>query len=330
MVNNGGWNFGNNGGFNFGNGGGWNFGGGNSVDRGSEPIMYTFADWEMNIPILKILVYNNLEQFKSIVREVLVAAFNPAILEPHIEELKKFLLPYIEEDSTVGADGTLPGRINKAGKLRNFTVSDFEDNIETGLKYWIKTKFEVACDNYGFDKDEILKETLSYVAKPFDYGNNKQNKDDDNDNDNDHGEMEQSQQGNQEAIVKQEEKVQEQPQSQPQPQPQEDVASGEKENTSSTNSVSECWSEVLGYSCCKDTCYARYTDQDGKWGVENNQWCGIINEICDKRVNEAQCFGEVSGEYPCCESCDVRRTDKNGDWGVENNAWCSIKYSCKN
>jgi len=35
-----------------------------------------------------------------------------------------------------------------------------------------------------------------------------------------------------------------------------------------------CWSEKLGYPCCK-SCNVYDTDADGKWGIENNQWCGI-------------------------------------------------------
>jgi len=37
---------------------------------------------------------------------------------------------------------------------------------------------------------------------------------------------------------------------------------------------STCWSIRLGYPCCKG-CTVLETDLDGKWGIENNQWCGI-------------------------------------------------------
>jgi len=30
----------------------------------------------------------------------------------------------------------------------------------------------------------------------------------------------------------------------------------------------------LGYKCCK-SCTIYLNDSTGKWGVENNQWCGI-------------------------------------------------------
>jgi len=35
-----------------------------------------------------------------------------------------------------------------------------------------------------------------------------------------------------------------------------------------------CWSEDLGFSCCKD-CKVQYSDDNGQWGYENNNWCGI-------------------------------------------------------
>jgi len=36
-----------------------------------------------------------------------------------------------------------------------------------------------------------------------------------------------------------------------------------------------CWSESLGYSCCSGCPYSYYSDSDGEWGIENNEWCGI-------------------------------------------------------
>lgn len=36
-----------------------------------------------------------------------------------------------------------------------------------------------------------------------------------------------------------------------------------------------CWSEKLGFPCCKSTRVVVYSDNDGNWGMENNDWCGI-------------------------------------------------------
>nr|AAL01212.1 cellobiohydrolase II-like cellulase CelI [Orpinomyces sp. PC-2] len=80
-----------------------------------------------------------------------------------------------------------------------------------------------------------------------------------------------------------------------------------------------CWSESLGYPCCSSpNANVEYTDADGKWGVENGNWCGIP-------VPEA-CWSEKLG-YPCCSSSSakVEYTDADGKWGVENGNWCGIQ-----
>jgi len=39
----------------------------------------------------------------------------------------------------------------------------------------------------------------------------------------------------------------------------------------------ECWSEPLGYPCCKKANpKVWYVDDDGEWGVEKKDWCGIV------------------------------------------------------
>jgi len=81
-------------------------------------------------------------------------------------------------------------------------------------------------------------------------------------------------------------------------------------------SEATCWSTKLGYSCCK-TCSVFFTDNDGKWGIENNNWCGIPS-TCTSTCTGAQ-------GYPCCSStCEVYSSDSDGKWGIENNDWCLI------
>ncbi|OUM69137.1 family 26 glycoside hydrolase [Piromyces sp. E2] len=96
-------------------------------------------------------------------------------------------------------------------------------------------------------------------------------------------------------------------------------------NNSNNNANStECFSVALGYPCCKENNVV-YTDNDGDWGVEDNQWCGIGNTS-----SAASCWSEALG-YPCCVSTsDVYYTDNDGNWGVENGnwllkAWCGYK-----
>ncbi|KAG4081673.1 coth-domain-containing protein [Neocallimastix lanati (nom. inval.)] len=51
------------------------------------------------------------------------------------------------------------------------------------------------------------------------------------------------------------------------------------EDSSLQKDSGECWSEELGYPCCKG-CRVYETDSDGSWGYEFNQWCGIISAKC--------------------------------------------------
>nr|AEX92710.1 putative cellulase [Neocallimastix patriciarum] len=78
-----------------------------------------------------------------------------------------------------------------------------------------------------------------------------------------------------------------------------------------------CWSESQGYPCCSSpNAEVWYTDESGKWGVENNDWCGIPKATA--------CWAADLG-YPCCSSTTrVEYTDNSGKWGVENGDWCGI------
>jgi len=73
------------------------------------------------------------------------------------------------------------------------------------------------------------------------------------------------------------------------------------------------------YPCCNG-CDVVYTDNDGDWGVENNNWC-VIPQSCNAQ--------EAVGGYPYCNGCNVYYSDESGDWGVENNDWCLIPSRCR-
>jgi len=79
-----------------------------------------------------------------------------------------------------------------------------------------------------------------------------------------------------------------------------------------------CWSERLGYSCCSSPNAQVFdVDSDGKWSVENGEWCGI--------PEPEACWAEKIG-YKCCSSSNtaVEYVDDDGKWGVENGEWCGI------
>eukprot|EP00833_Pecoramyces_ruminatium_P001846 jgi/Orpsp1_1/1175878/evm.model.c7180000055561.1 len=85
--------------------------------------------------------------------------------------------------------------------------------------------------------------------------------------------------------------------------------------------ASECHPD---YKCCEG-CHAILTDEEGKWGAENKEWC-FINESQCKDFDEKQ---YVIDKYPICSHCKVHLNDEYGDWGVENNEWCYIsKTKC--
>ena len=78
-----------------------------------------------------------------------------------------------------------------------------------------------------------------------------------------------------------------------------------------------CWSTNLGYPCCVGQTEVVYTDNDGKWGVQNNNWCGIIDNTC---------WAKNLG-YDCCSTDKCRTvlyTDSDGKWDVDNDNWCGI------
>jgi serine protease inhibitor len=94
-----------------------------------------------------------------------------------------------------------------------------------------------------------------------------------------------------------------------------------------------CFSERLGYPCCKDN-KVLYTNDIGNWGIENGNWCGIKDTDecqgrdgyppCQETKIADTCFSERLG-YPCCKGNEVLYTDNDGKWGVENDEWCGIK-----
>eukprot|EP00833_Pecoramyces_ruminatium_P004329 jgi/Orpsp1_1/1178361/evm.model.c7180000065000.2 len=97
-----------------------------------------------------------------------------------------------------------------------------------------------------------------------------------------------------------------------------------------TEEQNDCKANLIGYSCCSDSnTTVVYHDDDGDWGIENNEWCGITSISSSTSVTEDdKCFSEFLG-YSCCSSCtDVVFTDEDGKWGIEDGNWCGIRNSC--
>jgi len=90
----------------------------------------------------------------------------------------------------------------------------------------------------------------------------------------------------------------------------------------------QCSANILkqGYKCCSNNCVVVYTDNDGTWGYENNQWCG-----CNMAKSSNNCPASITSQgYKCCSdnNCSVIEVDASGKWGVENNEWCGISNKC--
>jgi len=83
----------------------------------------------------------------------------------------------------------------------------------------------------------------------------------------------------------------------------------------------KCWATSLGYSCCKSCLSVVEEDNDGKWAIEGDDWCGIPKS-CD---SQPTCGAQG---YPCCKSnCTVYAEDSDGKWSIENDDWCLIDSS---
>ncbi|KAG4102989.1 hypothetical protein H8356DRAFT_1648349 [Neocallimastix lanati (nom. inval.)] len=93
---------------------------------------------------------------------------------------------------------------------------------------------------------------------------------------------------------------------------------------STVSAKSNCSSKIKnqGYECCSSECEVVYTDEDGNWGVENDQWCGC--EDTKSEIVTTECATSILEKgYSCCpKDCKVLYTDEEGTWGINNYKWC--------
>jgi len=126
---------------------------------------YTFGEYaSKRFHIIDILIFKDPTRFLNILKNFVTNEFNPSVLFPRIDELKKFIKPYIIKDKTKDKDGNYPGLINKYGS--DYTLEQWDANSEFttisdekinssayGLKYWILIRYRTVCKNYLFDCD---------------------------------------------------------------------------------------------------------------------------------------------------------------------------------
>eukprot|EP00833_Pecoramyces_ruminatium_P003755 jgi/Orpsp1_1/1177787/evm.model.c7180000062839.1 len=143
-----------------------------SIDLAS----FTFEKYNFFSNVLvNTLVLKDNTRFKKVLKEILINCYNPSILNKHIDEIKVFINPYVKEDFTP-INGTLPGRVNSVGKNETATYELFQESTEkhisdynAGLKPFIETIFNVACEEFEFDPKEIQNASVS--ASPISFFN---------------------------------------------------------------------------------------------------------------------------------------------------------------
>jgi len=86
---------------------------------------------------------------------------------------------------------------------------------------------------------------------------------------------------------------------------------------------SECWSESLGYNCCSIGTQPVFSDYEGVWGMEDDQWCGIII---------SPSIDDNCSNYNCCtnSSTNVSFIENENYLGVESGSWCKINFPNNN
>ncbi|OUM66930.1 carbohydrate-binding module family 18 protein [Piromyces sp. E2] len=143
----------------------------------SYPVM-RFQDYTKKIHILEVLILKEPTRFDNIVKNIITKVFNPAVLFPHIDELKELIRPYVKKEYIKDKYGNYPGRINHSDwDLYSYEIweanSDFtnHDNSQWeyfyGIKSWILERYRFLCSYYRMTCD------ATYLDKNFKYSINK-------------------------------------------------------------------------------------------------------------------------------------------------------------
>lgn len=300
-----------------------------------------FTNFIKNMHIIDILILKDPSRFEKILNDIINKAFNPSVLYPHIDEVKEFIKPFVEDDKNPEANGKYPGRINDAYP-NLYTMEQWDANCEFtslgndvevfiyyGLKYWILLQYQYVCNYYSLECDATYLDKnykfsinndlqFSYVCgfdqmecEPFyflqnsDYTDNAGNTTDKDDLT---------------TEIKPTDEVEPTPEIDPM---------DEVEPTTEPSHVIKCWAELINYPCCPEK-VTRVYDHDayGDWGYDfsKKEWCGLTPYESGKE--EEACWSEELG-YPCCKGCNVYETDSDGSWGYELDQWCGISSYCQ-
>jgi len=140
------------------------------MGRDVEPTMG--LDIFSESPVLEKLISNDNSHFKEAIKEIVSNVFNPAILFPHIDEIKTFIRPYVKLDKTLDEKGQYPGKLNKFGD-GFYSLEQWEDSIEFkeakegiySLKKFILLRYRIICHNYDLECSPIyLNDNYEYLS----------------------------------------------------------------------------------------------------------------------------------------------------------------------
>ncbi|ORX78271.1 hypothetical protein BCR32DRAFT_206956, partial [Anaeromyces robustus] len=136
----------------------------NDDDYNENSLKKSLSGWLMGSNynhLIEILIYKDPTRLKNILKNIINEVFNPAILYPHIDEIKNLIKPYIEKEKELNTNGYYPG-VMKNDELI-YTFHEWDINIEFttlfdtygtyGLKYWIIAKYRNVCNLLHLDCD---------------------------------------------------------------------------------------------------------------------------------------------------------------------------------
>ena len=171
-------------------------------DKKYEFAAYSFTEWYNGQDhLIKILILNHPTRFVDTLKKIITKVFNPTILFPHIDEIKKFITPYVKKEKYPDENGKYPGNLDKS--LEIYSLEQWDANSEFtaiadpigryksyGIKYWILVKYRYLCQILSLECDsKYMDENFEYpININVDYDtifSNNDNDNEDNDFDND-------------------------------------------------------------------------------------------------------------------------------------------------
>jgi len=238
-------------------------------------------------PLSVIMQDKNL--FLKNLQYILDKAFNPALLFERIDILKEFITPYVRETKSKGL-----GNLNPSSVCSDYTFDEFNKSSEFTT---IDNQF-IGSPSHSYGLKQWILDKYRFVCKNYSVTCDQRYL---------NGQLPTSTKPSVPVNTRK-------------PNPTGTNNGGNNENGGNGGNDS-CWATSLGYKCCSNpNTESVYEDESGEWGVENNDWCGIIKAV--------PCWAEKLG-YKCCSSCvQVYYDDQDGRWGVENNDWCGIPTNC--